>query len=232
MKESPARLPAEPAPHPTRTAIMDAAERLMAEHGLNGVSLRSILAEAGANTAALHYHFGSREALVEAILARRGRPMNLRRREMLDALEAGPNPPGLYDIVGAVVDPLLELIRREGDAGRSYIRFLARLQFDRSSIHQELEDRYFPDIRKRIARMLRGACAPMAKAEVAQRATMMLDAMLHSLANAEVMAGDRPPRGHDEALDAYAESLKCFLAGGLAAPARHGAEPAPKENPK
>lgn len=232
MKESIDRLPAEPVPHPTRTAIMDAAERLMAEHGLNGVSLRSILAEAGANTAALHYHFGSREHLVEAVLARRGRPMNLRRREMLDALEARPTPPTLYDIVAAVVDPLIELLQREGEAGRSYIRFLARLQFDRSSIHQELEDRYFPDIRKRISRMLRGACASLSKAEVNQRATMMLDAMLHSLANADVMSGQWHGSAHESELDDYAASLKSFLAGGLSAPIRRQPDPENREKPQ
>lgn len=214
--------PASPT-HPTKTAIMDAAERLMAEHGLNGVSIRSILAEAGANTAALHYHFGSREKLVEAILARRGQEMNTIRRGMLDALEARRTPLTTYDIVGAVVDPLLILLRREGDAARSFIRFLARLQTDRSSIHMELEDRYFPDIRKRISRMLRGACPPMSKAELNQRATMMLDAMLHSLANAEVITGQWGGKAHADALADYAESLKNFLAGGLAAPIRREA---------
>jgi AcrR family transcriptional regulator len=210
----------EPAPQPTRTAIMDAAERLMAEHGLDGVSIRAILAEAGANSAALHYHFGSRDNLVEAVLARRGKPMNLHRREMLDALQARDRTPNVADIVAAVVDPAVELIRREGAAGRSFIRFLARLQLDRASIHQELEDRHFPDIRSRIGRMLRVAMAPLPREEVERRATMMLDAMLHSLANAGVLAGEPDASGQPDALGDYAESLKSFLTGGLAAPPR------------
>lgn len=205
--------------HPTKTAIMDAAERLMAEHGLNGVSIRSILAEAGANTAALHYHFGSREKLVEAILARRGVEMNTIRRRLLDEIEKRKTPPTTYDIAGAAVDPLLTLLRNQGEAGRSYIRFLARLQTDRSPIHMELEDRYFPDIRARISKMLRHACAHMSDTELQQRVTMMLDAMLHSLANADVMTGEWSGREHEDALTRYAESLKNFLAAGLSAPA-------------
>lgn len=206
--------------HPTKTAIMDAAERMMARHGLDGVSIRSILAEAGANTAALHYHFGSKENLVEAILARRGREMNTIRRGMLDVLGAREQPPSTYDIVGAVVDPLLFLLRRDGEAGRSFIRFLARLQTDRTPVHLELEDRYFPDIRKRIARMLRGACPPMTKSQLSERTTMMLDAMLHSLANADVVTGAWGGKAHEDALAEYADSLKNFLAAGLAAPIR------------
>src|SRR5690606_11490902 len=101
------------------------------------------------------------------------------------------------DIVGAVVDPLLFLLRRDGEVGRSFIRFLARLQADRSPVHMELEDRYFPDIRKRISRMLRNACPPMSKAEHQQRVTMMLDAMLHSLANADVTTGQWGGKGNE-----------------------------------
>ena len=55
----------------TKSAIMDSAEVLMAEHGINGVSLREILRDAGANPAALNYHFNSKDGLIQAILARR-----------------------------------------------------------------------------------------------------------------------------------------------------------------
>lgn len=213
-------------PHPTKTAIMDAAERLMAEHGVNGISIRAILSEAGANPAALHYHFGSRDKLIEAILARRGRAMNLRRRELLDEIEGRPAPPGVRDIADALVDPFLEMLRRDGDAARRFIRFLARLQFDRSTIHREIEDRYFPDIRKRIARMLRNACSHLERPELERRVTMLLDTMFYSLGNAELMADEWEGGADADALTEYADSLKSFLAGGLAAPLR---EPAAKK---
>ncbi len=209
---------AETAPNPTRTAIMDAAERLMAEHGVTGISIRAILADAGANTAALHYHFGSRDQLVEAILGRRGIAMDNRRREMLLALEARDAPPDVRDIVGALVDPFLEILRRDGDAGRRFIRFLARLQFDRSTIHREVEDRHFPDIRKRLAAMLISACPHLAREELDRRVTMLLDTMFYSLGNADLMAGEWSGEAHQDALAEYAESLKSFLAGGLSAP--------------
>lgn len=203
----------------TRTALLDAAERLMAEHGINGVSLRTILTAAGANAAALHYHFGSREDLIEALLARHGRRNNLRRREMLDALEANKQTPDIYDVVDAVVDPLLEMLREEKEAGRRFVRFLARLHSDRTDIHLEAEKKYFPDIRERLARMLAKSCPHVPKAELRRRVTMMLDVMLQSLANADVMAEAWDGNKHFNALTRYAETLKLFLAGGLSAPA-------------
>ena len=47
----------------TKEQILNAAEKLFAEHGIEAVSLRSIISEAGVNLAAIHYHFGSREGL-------------------------------------------------------------------------------------------------------------------------------------------------------------------------
>ena len=56
---------------PTQVRLLDAAERLIGARGVEGVSLRAINAEAGSNVAAAHYHFGSKESLVRAVLARR-----------------------------------------------------------------------------------------------------------------------------------------------------------------
>src|SRR5262245_63822410 len=63
----------------TRNKILDAAERLFAEHGYTAVSMRSITAAAGVNVAAIHFHFASKEALFEAIFNRRVQPINAAR---------------------------------------------------------------------------------------------------------------------------------------------------------
>jgi len=204
----------------TKSAILDAAELLMAEHGINGVSLRAILAEAVANSASLHYHFGSREAVVEAILARSGRAITLRRREMLDELDASGQAPNVYDLVNAVVDPMIEFLQAEGESGRRFLRFIARLQSDRSGIHRALEEHYFPDVLERVARMLSEACPHLEGPERKRRATMMIDTMLQSLANADVLNEEWRGKDHEDALMEHAESLKSFLAGGLSAPAQ------------
>ncbi len=202
----------------TKTSIMDAGERLMAKHGLNGVSLRAIVAEADANSAALHYHFGSRDALVEAILTRNGRPNSLRRREMIDALEARDKAPTTTDVVGVMVGPFIEMLQENGEAGRCFLRFLARLQSDRVGIQEEMEKKYFPGNRKRIARMLAQA-APHLTPEVQRlRVTMTLDTMLQSLAGAEFMAHPWKKKNSEKELRAFARVLVDYLAGGLSAP--------------
>lgn len=56
---------------PTRDRILDQAERLFAERGIDAVSLRAINAAAGVSPGILHYHFGNREPLIESIISRR-----------------------------------------------------------------------------------------------------------------------------------------------------------------
>jgi AcrR family transcriptional regulator len=100
----------------TKLRILDAAERLLADHGMD-VSLRTITAEAGVNLAAVNYHFQSKDALIDEIIARRFEPMNAHRIQMLDALEAeypsGPLP--LEAVLEAFLKPVLTFTEADAD---------------------------------------------------------------------------------------------------------------------
>jgi AcrR family transcriptional regulator len=204
----------------TKTAILDAAQKLMAEHGTNGVSLRAILNEAGANPAALHYHFGSRESLIEAILARHGRRNSERRRTIIEKMLARETTAEIHDVVDALVDPILQMLVEEGESGRRFVQFLARLQSDRTGIHLELEAQNFADIHKGIRQMYAEACPHVPKKIESLRITMAIDSMLQSLANADVMSNDWTEEHPGKGLIEFANSLKDFLAGGLSADVR------------
>ena len=64
--------------HDAREAILDAAEEIFLAHGLDAVVVQRVAAEVGITDAGVHYHFGSRLGLVEALMARSAR--KLRRR--------------------------------------------------------------------------------------------------------------------------------------------------------
>jgi AcrR family transcriptional regulator len=121
--------PAEPlpdvAPAATEDRLLEVAERLVAERGVDGVSVRSVTAEAGANVAAIHYHFGSKAALVRAILERRIPEATARRDVLLAALERAPGPPSTRAIAAAFVRPLTDM--GAAAATRHYPAFLAAL---------------------------------------------------------------------------------------------------------
>src|SRR6478609_4508472 len=72
----------------TKERLLDAAERLFSQNGYDTTSLRQIIAEAGVNLAAIHYHFGSKQELLDEIIARRVKPVNEERLRLLDLAEA------------------------------------------------------------------------------------------------------------------------------------------------
>ena len=88
----------------TKERILDVAERLFADRGFAATSTRDITGEASVNLAAVNYHFGSKEALLESVLERRFRPINENRIALLDELEraAGREGPDVEDILTAL----------------------------------------------------------------------------------------------------------------------------------
>lgn len=92
-------------PNPTRDALLDAAEVLFVEQGLEGASLRAITQRAGANLAAVNYHFGSKEGLVRAVFQRRLAPLQAERLRLLDEDEALPGGGSLEGVLRAFMGP-------------------------------------------------------------------------------------------------------------------------------
>ena len=90
----------------TKAKILNAAEKLFAVKGFETTSLRDITAEAQVNLAAVNYHFQSKDALVDAVIARRVEPVNEKRLALLDA--AGANAT-VEEILTAFLKPVLEL---------------------------------------------------------------------------------------------------------------------------
>ena len=94
----------------TKDRILDAAEELFAERGFRETSLRDITSRARVNLAAVNYHFQSKDALIQAVFARRIGPVNQARMAMLDRFEAeargGPVP--LENILRAFLEPVVK----------------------------------------------------------------------------------------------------------------------------
>ncbi len=99
-------------PADTKQQILDAAEELFADKGYHCTSLRAITHRAGVNLAAVNYHFGSKEALIEAVMARRLEPLNRLRMEKITAIidDAKKNGrrPEARQLLHAYIKPLLD----------------------------------------------------------------------------------------------------------------------------
>jgi AcrR family transcriptional regulator len=113
----------------TKDRILDTAERLFADHGFAATSLRQITAEAQVNLAAVNYHFKSKEALLSAVIERRLGPINKRRMELLDEMEARSSN-GQLDLKEAVLAfmrPAFEAKSAKCDEIKHFPRLMARV---------------------------------------------------------------------------------------------------------
>ncbi len=107
----------------TRTALIEAAERLIAEKGLAAVSTREILQEANQrNQSALQYHFGSKNGLMRATISRRTQQIDARRLELM---QDWPEKPSIEQVIEVLVQPLAELAQTD-EGGKYYILFLCQ----------------------------------------------------------------------------------------------------------
>lgn len=110
-----------------RSALVEAAERMFAESGIEGVSLRDVSAAAGQkNHNAAQYHFGDRLGLVAAVYQNRMDVVEDRRRPRLDAAADGD----VRALVATIVVPLVEVV---AETNGWYARFQARLRWEPTS---------------------------------------------------------------------------------------------------
>lgn len=206
----------------TKTHLLDVAEHLFAEHGIEATSLRTITAEAGANLAAVHYYFGSREGLVQAILARRLDPLNQERLRRLDACEqaCGEAPPPVEEIIEAFIVPALKCLRNP--QSRDFMKLMGRIYSDPSEMHAMMRARFY-EVGRRFLNALGRALPHLSHEERLSRFKFMIGAMVMILID-PMSKRNAPPDLADTHCELISEETPlehfiAFLAAGMRAPA-------------
>jgi AcrR family transcriptional regulator len=109
----------------TKERILRVAERLFAEHGYDGVSMRALAAGAGVQLALLSYYFGNKLGIYRAVFERRIGPLSAQRRAALRRVMERQHPlPSITDVLDALARPWVELRGQRG--GEHYSRLIAR----------------------------------------------------------------------------------------------------------
>ena len=201
--------------HETRTRILDAAEELFMQHGFEGTSMRLLTAKAGVNLAAVNYHFGSKDALIEALFRRRLDPMNAERVAALERLE----DLSAENIIRAFVRPSLRLIEDAQGGGRNFIRLLGRTYTEPAKPVRVLIGQMYAPTMERFKTALERALPQMPRDELVWRMHFMFGTLAYTLAatdTVQLIAGCKPEDRHDARL--LEERLTAFLAAGLHAP--------------
>ena len=208
-------------PHETRTRILDAAEELFMQHGFEATSMRQLTAKAGANLAAVNYHFGSKDALVEAVFRRRVDPMNAARVAALEQLEADAAGRAMSPeaIIRAFIGPSLRLVEDAKSGGRNFIRLLGRSYSEPAKPIRALIGQLYAPAMERFKAAFERALPQMPREELIWRMHFMFGTLAYTLAatdTVQLIAGCKPEDRYDARL--LEERLVAFLAAGLTAP--------------
>lgn len=182
-------------PEPARRALVAAGERLFAERGIRGVSLREINKAAGQrNSSALHYHFRSRDGLLQAILVPHVEAIRARRIELIDALPSG-SAADIRAAAAVLVVPLTTPLER-GRSGLAFARILPQILTDPTRPAAEIPSFVGDTARDQAYELLVPHCAGLPDAILVERFAVAQLQVVHAVADrARLPAGrgDRRP---------------------------------------
>lgn len=199
----------------TKMAIIDAAENLWAEHGIEGASLRQIGAAAGCgNASAVQYHFHNKQGLITALYRARLEVLEAERKAMLAPLLPAPTPPTVAQLAGALFRPVANLRNREGK------RVFAAFQLNVAR-HNQLTLRYELSVEapvtEALTSMLQEAISHLKPEQLIRRIAWASAMFWFGLVSIDQrMWSDQRTGGDEEAL---VEELLHLITQALAAPA-------------
>ncbi|MCX6595100.1 MAG: TetR/AcrR family transcriptional regulator [Acidobacteria bacterium] len=194
--------------------ILDSAELLLAERGLDATSLRDITSSASVNLAAVNYHFRSKDELILAVFTRLVEPMTARRLALLDAL---PGDAPLEDVLTCLFRPALEMAKHKALVARMYV--------ERPDLFQRIFETHLRPSAHRFAAAFSQRLPGLGATELGWRMHFLVGLMIHTLAAEPILraiSGDPAPL---ENMDAVLAKLVAFGAGGLRAQPTLGEEP-------
>lgn len=198
-------------------------------HGYDAASLRQITGDAGVNLAAGHYHFGSKEGLFQAVLARRLNGLNQERLRVLDELEARANGAPLKpsQIVDAFFGTLLRTAISHGPQGLTVLRLVGRTLTEPSEFIRTVLANEFAPVLDRYKAALFRALPEVPREEIVWRLHFMLGAMSYAIAGTDTLrlVTDWQTGATDDDPEHLLPRLMSFLLGGLRAPLPANAAP-------
>ncbi len=169
----------------TKAVLLDKAERLFMEKGVRGTSIRELSKAAGVNVAAVNYHFGSKEGLVKAVIARRLRPINDARLKKLSAIKTqyqkSGHRPTVREVVKAFVGPAFEYLGKGNTQARYFLAFIARIMADPDPHVRKLFFEEMKEVAALFWEVLKLSLPHLSEEKLYWRLQFLLGAMMKSL---------------------------------------------------
>ncbi|VEP14683.1 Transcriptional regulator [Hyella patelloides LEGE 07179] len=197
----------------TKEQILNVAEKLFAENGFAGTSLRSVIREADVNLSAVHYHFGSKEELFRAVVVRTAQPIVKETLKRLAQCQAKYENPSVEAILEAFLTPPLQIILSSGDRSINCARFMGRSRTEPDSI-RGIAEQEFQDIQEAYLDALGRSLPDLSRTELTWKLDLVIAVLLRVLTEArkpDALIQDNSPEGIQNTVS----KLIDFLAPGM-----------------
>ncbi len=203
----------------TKERILLAAEELVAQEGFDRVSLRDITAAADVNLAAVHYHYGSKDGLIDALLTRYIRPINLDRLRLLEHAEAefGEKPVPVERILEAFMRPMLDRLSHHGISAMLFFKMVGRCMSERSYRLPDALMPVFEQVAARYVQALRRTLPDVPEDVILWRMHFVFGSVAHTLAHAENLHKISLGRSGEVTPELVMKRLIAFTSAGLRA---------------
>ncbi|MFN3985775.1 MAG: TetR/AcrR family transcriptional regulator [Rhodocyclaceae bacterium] len=204
----------------TRSRILDAAEQLFVEYGLDGTSMRMITSMASVNLAAVNYHFGSKESLIHEVFQRRLTELNRQRLVALDRVEQRAAKEGVKvkpsQVLEAFFSPALELATDIEHGGRIFMQLLGRTYTEPNAFVRKFLAEEYAETLERFLAALYASLPGVPREEILWRFHFMMGATSYAIAGTDAL---QLFAGHFDDKDPgrMLPRLMSFLLGGLRA---------------
>jgi len=198
----------------TRESLLDAAESLFSEHGIQAASLRQITQMAGANLAAVNYHFGSKEGLVRAVFVRRLGPVNEERLRLLEQCDLKAAD-ALEQVLTAFLRPVLRMLNEAPGGLHGFGRLMGRAFSEPS---EDVRKMVFEEFRENIERYLqafRTLLPHLSEPELMWRFHFVAGAMSHTIGCGYTLERFAEGKCHAKDPKEALEQLVAFLSAGM-----------------
>ena len=163
----------------SREKLIRSAERLFAEHGFDGVSVRDIANDAKVNSALVGYYFQSKEGLLSEVYTRHCEPLKAERARLLKQYSAKGRVASLEEVLEAFIRPSLEA-NQSSNGNYRFTRLRAILSAENSSLLEQLVGQNFDQSSKMFVAALSKCLPHLTREDVFWRFHFLLGAIYYT----------------------------------------------------
>lgn len=171
----------------TKLKILDAAEKLFADHGFSETSLRMITAKAEVNLASVNYHFGSKKTLIQAVFDRFMQRFTSDLSIEMERLDDTESKLEVIDVLGTLINPIIQLDHLRPDGAGVFMNLLGRAYAETQGHIRRFAMDHYSSVLRRFTQLLHTTSPKLLPTEMFWRLHFMLGSFIFTLAGHQAL---------------------------------------------